>query len=142
MSKQRGFRSRARRLALQALYQWQISADDPRDILAQFLADKRDRREADYFRTLFMNASGAAAELDALAAQHLDRPLAQLDPVEHAILWISLLEFREQLDVPYRAVINEAVELAKDYGAEGSHKYVNAVLDRAAPVLRPLEARR
>jgi N utilization substance protein B len=100
MSKQRGFRSRARRLALQALYQWQISADDPRDILAQFRADKRDRREADYFRTLFMNASGAAAELDALAAQHLDRPLAQLDPVEHAILWISLLEFREQLDVP------------------------------------------
>lgn len=142
MSKQRGFRSRARRLALQALYQWQIGADDPRDILAQFLADKRDRREAEYFRMLFMNAAGAAAELDALAAQHLDRPLAQLDPVEHAILWISLLEFREQLDVPYRVVINEAVELAKDYGAEASHKYINAVLDRAAPVLRPLEARR
>lgn len=127
---------------MQALYQWQITADEPDAILAQFLADKRERREADYFRALFTGAAAAAGELDALAVDYLDRPLEQLDPIERAILWISLLELRACPDVPYRVAINEAVELAKQFGAEASHKYINAVLDRAAPALRAAEMRR
>lgn len=135
------FRSRARSRALQALYQWQITADEPRAVLTQFLAEKRDRRETEYFETLFSEAAAAADDLDTLAGQYLDRPLAQIDPIERAILWISLLEFRDHIEVPYRVVINEAVELAKRYGAEASHKYINAVLDRAAAELRTLETR-
>lgn len=134
-----GIHSRARRLAVQALYQWQLSGDEPQAVLTQFSIEHGKRREIEYFRELFMGVTGAAAELDALAAEYLDRPLDQLDPIEHAILWASLLEFRDHVEVPYRVVINEAVELCKLYGGETSHKYLNAVLDRAAPKLRPLE---
>jgi N utilization substance protein B len=130
------FRSRARARTLRALYQWQITGDDTRDILKQSLEDKCDRREAAYFESLFLESSAAAGDLDALAEQYLDRPLAQIDPVERAVLWIGLLECRDHVEIPYRVVINEAVELAKCYGAEAGHKYINAVLDRATRDMR------
>jgi N utilization substance protein B len=138
----RPVRSRARRLALQALYQWRITVDDPATILEQFLADGRVRAEAEYFEALFVGATRDADELDRLAADYLDRPLAQLDPIEHAVLWISLLEFRDHPETPYRVVINEAIELARDFGGEAGHKYINAVLDRAVADLRPTEVAR
>ncbi|HET7308248.1 MAG TPA: transcription antitermination factor NusB [Gammaproteobacteria bacterium] len=133
-------RSRARKLAMQALYQWQLTGDAPRNVLAQFVAEHGERRESAYFSELFMAAADAADELDALAGRWLDRPMTQIDPIERAILWCSLLELRDYVEVPYRVVINEAVELAKAYGGEAGHKYINAVLDRAAGELRPVEA--
>ncbi|HET6724780.1 MAG TPA: transcription antitermination factor NusB [Gammaproteobacteria bacterium] len=135
----RNIRSRARRLALQALYQWQITADDPPAIKAQFLADRGDVRETAYFAELFSEAAQAASDLDTLAGRYLDRPLTQIDPIERAILWISLLELRDHPETPYRVAINEAIELAKEYGGEAGHKYINAVLDRAVKDLRPSE---
>lgn len=139
MSQRSNFRSRARQRAMQALYQWQITADNAADVRAQFGAQKRDRKEAAYFDTLFSGVADQSGALDDLAAEYLDRPVAQIDPIERSILWISLFEFQARVEVPYRVIINEGVELAKRYGADASHKYINAVLDRAARKLRVSE---
>ncbi len=126
-------RGRGRRRAVQALYQWQIAGQDLIDIEAQF----RDQMEWDgedweFFVALLHEVPKATDRLDELLAPRLDRAVAALDPVERAILRIGTYELIERLDVPYRVVINEAVELAKQFGAEQSHKYVNGVLDKIA----------
>lgn len=133
-------RSRARRLAMQALYQWQITQDTVPDIIRQF-RESPDFRDADpdYFRELVTDCSTLEAELLNIIENRLDRPLDQLDPVEKAILLIGVYELRDHLEVPYRVVINEGVELAKRFGGEEGHKYVNAVLDRSAVDLRDTE---
>lgn len=135
-------RGRARRLAMQALYQWQLTGDEPGDIIGQF-RESRDFRDADpdYFRELVLHCAQLEGELMQRIDAHLDRPLDQLDPVEKAILLVGVYELRDRLEVPFRVVINEGVELAKRFGGTEGHKYVNAVLDRAAAELRAPEYR-
>ena len=133
-------RSVARKLALQALYQHQLAAHDYAELRSQF-ADDEDFGDADagYFETLVRGVTTTAADLDARLATLIDRPLERLDPIERAVLWIGLYELGSCFEVPYRVVINEGVELAKRFGATDGHRYVNAILDRAARELRAAE---
>ena len=133
-------RSRARRLALQGLYQWQLSGSDPNDIVKELLASQNTKdTDLEYFENLLRRSIAMSAVLEDTYGGNLDRPLDQLDPIERAVLLLGTYELREQLDVPYRVVLNEAVELAKTFGAEDSHKYINAVLDKSAAQLRSME---
>ncbi len=133
-------RARARRLALQGLYQWQLSETPPEDIITQLRASHSTRdTDLEYFEEIMRGAVADSEKLTAAFSPHLDRPLTQLDPVEHAIFLLATYELSMRPDVPYRVVLNEAVELAKKFGAEDSHKYINAVLDRAAAGLRAVE---
>lgn len=126
-------RSLARRLAMQALYQWQMTSQTPQEIAAQFRdSDESVGSDQEYFAELLQSVVARHADLDAAIAAHADRPVEQLDPVEHAILLIGLYELTQRPDVPYRVVINEAIELSKRFGATDGHKYINALLDRAA----------
>jgi transcription antitermination protein NusB len=133
-------RSRARRAALQALYQWQITRQPVGEVVVQFLEDpEAGRFDVEYFRQL---VGGVETELDAvdeLLAPFLDRPVAQVDPIERAALRLGAYELRCCPEVPWRVVINEAVSLARSFGAEGGHRYVNGVLDRVARITRPIE---
>jgi N utilization substance protein B len=133
-------RAVARKLAMQALYRWQINAGPWQDVLNEFAAEE-DMRKADrgYFNKLVTDVCQASESLDATLAAHMDRKPTELDPVEHAVLWVGTHELRNAPDVPYRVVINEAVGLAKRFGATDGHKFVNAVLDAAARELRPNE---
>ncbi|HVS76563.1 MAG TPA: transcription antitermination factor NusB [Steroidobacteraceae bacterium] len=133
-------RSVARKLALQALYRWQLNECPWQDLIQEF-GDAQDMPRADreYFRELVEGVWRAREALDADLSSWADRGPALLDPIEHAILLIGLYELRHRQDVPYRVAINEAVTLAKRFGATDGHKYVNAVLDRAARALRPDE---
>ena len=130
----------ARRLAVQALYRWQINASPWQDLLLEFAsAEDMPKADGEYFRVLVEGVCTHQARLDEALVQWLDRPPTQLDPVEHAVLLLGLLELQERPEVPYRVVLNEAINLAKRFGATDGHKFVNAVLDRAARALRPLE---
>ena len=133
-------RSRARRRALQAIYAWQVSGGSVRDVIAQF-AHEQAREIADlaYFEDLVRGVVAGSAELDAALAAHLDREVAQVDQIERAALCIAAYELLHRLDVPYRVVLNEAVEVAKRFGAEHGHTYVNGVLDKAAAEWRAPE---
>lgn len=128
----------ARRLVLQALYQRQLGGHTASEIIAQF-ADRKEFRGIDtaYFLALIEEIVAAEDELDALIARAADRPVTQLDPVERGVLWIGITELRAHPDVPRRVVIDEAVELAKEFGAQDSFRYINAVLDAMAAELRP-----
>ncbi len=133
-------RSLARRLALQALYQWQITGQSGAELLNQYAQDEGYAEvDPEYFRELLQGVTGAAEALDATLGGYIDRPVGQLDPIEHAVLLIGLHELTHRLETPYRVVINEGVELAKKFGATDGHKFVNAVLDRAARALRAAE---
>lgn len=133
-------RSRARRRALQAVYAWQMSGTSARGVIAQF-AHEQEREVADleYFEDLVRGVDKHCEELDHALAPFLDRDIEQVDPIERAVLRIAAYELRERRDVPYRVVINEAIETAKRFGAEHGHTYVNGVLDRAAVVWRATE---
>ena len=135
-----GTRSVARKLALQALYRWQLNAAPWQDLVQEF-GDAEDmaRADADYFRTLVEGVWRGREELDARLAAYTDREPRLLDPVERAVLLIALYELSSRPEVPYRVAINEAVSLAKRFGATDGFKFVNAVLDRAARALRPDE---
>jgi N utilization substance protein B len=134
-------RARARRRALQALYQWQITRDPMRRIVEQF-EQEQDLSivDVEYFRDLVLGVERELDALDAALAPYLDRPLDQVDAIERAVLRLSGYELKARLDVPYRVVLNEAIELAKEYGAEGGHSYVNGVLDKLIPRFRSAEA--
>jgi N utilization substance protein B len=135
-----GARSVARKLALQALYRWQLNSAPWQDLVLEF-ADAEDMPRADreYFRTLIEGVTGAHPQLESRLAACSDREPRLLDPIEHAALLIGLYELEFQSEVPYRTAINEAVQLARRFGATDGHKFVNAVLDRAARTLRPGE---
>ncbi|HEX4619289.1 MAG TPA: transcription antitermination factor NusB [Steroidobacteraceae bacterium] len=135
-----GARSVARKLALQALYRWQLN-DCPWQDLVQEFADAEDmpRADGDYFRALIEGVVRSHAQLEARLAECTDREPRLLDPIEHALLLIGLYELEFEPQVPFRTAINEAVQLAKRFGATDGHKFVNAVLDRAARTLRPAE---
>ncbi len=133
-------RSVARRLAMQALYQWQLGGQPWQDVHQQFAGDPDYGKAApDYFRAALMDVASGRESLDRELAAFADIPIAQLDPVERAVLWVGLWELIHRPDVPYRVVINEAVELARRFGATDGHKFVNAVLDRASRVHRAPE---
>ena len=133
-------RSRARRRALQAVYAWQLSNSPVERVIEQFQAEQ-DMEVADleYFEALVRGVVQHAAELDAVLAKYIDRDVAQVDPIERAVLRIAGFELAHRLDVPYRVVINEAIETTKRFGAEHGHTYVNGVLDRAAADWRAQE---
>lgn len=95
--------------------------------------------DVEYFRLLLDEILGDTAALDSLLAERADRPIAQLDPVERGILWLGLTELQRHREVPVKVVINEAVKLAHEFGAQDGHRYINAVLDQLAPVLRPVD---
>lgn len=136
-------RHNARRCALQAVYQWQVGGQDVTEIESQFLGEEDiTRADAAFFGLLVHGVAAQAPALDEHLRPFLDRPVAELDPVELAILRIAAEELAHHPETPYRVVINEAVELAKGFGAEQSHRYVNGVLDKVARVLRPAEAKR
>jgi transcription antitermination protein NusB len=133
-------RSLSRRLAMQALYQWQLTGQSFAELRNQFAADDSyPDVDSEYFVQLLQGVVEGAAELDAMLGEWIDRPVAQLDPVEHAVLMIGLQELRQHPEVPYRVVLNEGIELAKKFGATEGHKFINAVLDRAARSLRAAE---
>jgi transcription antitermination protein NusB len=135
-------RRRSREFALQGLYQWQLAGTDPATI-AQQLADARgfEKIDAEYFETLLSGAVGAAGALERDIAPLLDREFSRLSPVERGILLLAGYELKHRPEVPYRVIINEAVELAKSYGGTDGHKYVNGVLDKLAAQLRAAETR-
>lgn len=133
-------RSRAREFALQALYQYQLSGNSMESIDA-FTRDLSGFNKADavHYDALAYGCAREAQELDTLIAPQLDRPWPEISPIEHAILWIGAYEFAHCLDVPYRVVINECIELAKAFGGTDGHKYINGVLDKLASIQRPQE---
>lgn len=136
-------RSRARRLTLQGLYQWQLSGASAQEVGTQLLAGQNPRdTDTEYFEALLHTVIADSTLLETLLGAYLDRPAVQLDPIERGILLLGACELRSHPEVPYRVVLNEAVELAKKFGAADSHKYVNAVLERLCTDLRALEYRR
>lgn len=134
-------RSRARRRALQALYAWQVSGTAIPQVINQF-QHEQDMEVADqeYFEALVKGVAEHKAALDERLAAYLDRGIEQVDPIERAVLRIAAFELLHRVDVPYRVVLNEAIETAKRFGSDHGHTYVNGVLDRAAAEWRPGEA--
>src|SRR5688500_16994595 len=133
-------RSIARKLAMQALYQWQLTQQSALEIKKQFLeSEDSSGVDREHFEELLTSCIEQQEAIASALTPFLDRPLEQLDPVESAILMIGMFELKNRIDVPYRVVINEAVDLCKRFGATDAHKYVNAVLDRAAKDIRAAE---
>ena len=128
---------------MQALYQWQLTGQSGQDVYLQFTGeDAHARVDEELFRELVRNVTDESEALDADIGELSDRAVAQLDPVEHAVLLIGIYELKHRAEVPYRVVISEAVELTRQFGAADGHKFVNALLDRAARRLRPAETAR
>jgi N utilization substance protein B len=133
-------RRRARRMLLQALYQWQMSGMDEADIERQFREDPNFARiDGDYFHEVLRGVIGCCAELDARVAPLLDRKVMELDRVELALLRMGVYELLHRPDVPFKVAIDEAVELAHLFGATESHRYINGVLDAVARAERTRE---
>jgi len=135
-----GAKSLARKLAMQAIYRWQINDAPWQDLVSEFATEEgMDRADGEYFRELVQGVCDASKTLDAELAGFMDRGPNLLDPIEHAVLLIGAFELKSRPEIPFRVVINEGVSLAKRFGATDGHKFVNAVLDRAARTLRPNE---
>ena len=134
-------RSRARRRALQAIYAWQLNGSSIAKVIEQF-RHEQDMEVADleYFEDLVRGVDANLASLDGKLAAYLDREIAHVDPIERAVLRIAAYELLHRPDVPYRVVINEAIETTKRFGSEHGHTYVNGVLDHAAAQWRATEA--
>jgi N utilization substance protein B len=137
-----GARTRARELLVQALYQKQIAGHDCAELLSQFREQVAyERVDQEYFEELLRAICNTQADLEQCIDTLIDRPLEQLDPVELGILLIGVYELQSRIDIPYRVVINECVNLAKRFGALDGHKYINACLDAAAQSLREVEVK-
>lgn len=133
-------RSRSRRRALQALYAWQMSGSAMTAVIAQFQHEQdMDVADLDYFEDLLHGVEHNLAALDDALRAHLDREIEQVDPIERAVLRLAAYELKFRPDVPYRVVLNEAVEVTKRFGADHGHTYVNGVLDKLADDLRAVE---
>ncbi|MFN9731868.1 MAG: transcription antitermination factor NusB [Pseudomonadota bacterium] len=136
-------RSRARRRALQAVYAWQVSGNPMPRVVAQFEHEQEmEVADLDYFRDLVAGVERERGALDARLRVFLDREVEEVDPIERAVLRIATYELLHRIDVPYRVVINEAIAVAKRFGSENGHTYINSVLDRAAADWRAAEYRR
>ncbi|EIT69482.1 MULTISPECIES: transcription antitermination factor NusB [Hydrocarboniphaga] len=127
-------RGLARRLTVQALYQWLVNETQPDALLKQFREQPEGlgRADGDYFTELLKGVVDQAPELTMAIVPHIDRPLSQLDPVEHAVLLLGAYELTHKIEVPWKVVVNESVNLAKVFGAEEGYKFVNGVLDKLA----------
>jgi N utilization substance protein B len=138
-SKQR--RIRARRSAVQALYQWEMNNSDVEEIISEFLNERSEIKKADaeYFCELVTGTLANIANLINELKPYLDRPIDSLDPVERAVLLVGLYELIYRPELPWRVVVNESVELAKMFGAEQSHKFINGVMDKVAHKIRSVE---
>ena len=127
------FRRRARRRALQALYQWHLTDQDVGEIIAQFREEQDfSNVDTELFATLIRKVSKGQEEIDAKIEPFLDRPLSQLDVIEHVILSMAAYELINSIEIPHQVVIDEAINLAKQFGAEQGHSFINGVLDKAA----------
>ncbi|SDH42989.1 MULTISPECIES: transcription antitermination factor NusB [unclassified Duganella] len=139
-SKNRTPRHRAREFALQGLYQWLLNNESASTVVNHIRgAHGFDKADAEHFTVLLNGAIGSSVELRATFAPLVDRGINELSPIEHAVLLIGAYELKNNLEIPYRVVINEAVELTKSFGGIDGHKYVNGVLDKLAAQLRPEE---
>lgn len=135
-------RSRARRRALQALYAWQLSGSHMNAVIEQFRHEQdMEVADLDYFEDLLHGVEKNVDALDAALRPHLDREVGEVDPIERAALRLATYELKYRPDVPYRVVINEAIEVTKRFGADHGHSYVNGVLDKVAAELRTVEKR-
>jgi len=139
MAKARG---KSRRYAMQAIYQWQMTGDSITDIKQQFFDDNNfSLIDAEYFTELVSGVASSISEIDPLLEKNMPRSVESVDPVERSILRIATYEFIHRFDVPYRVVLNEAVNITKEFCAENSHAFVNAVLDKVAKEVRHIEAK-
>jgi N utilization substance protein B len=133
-------RVKARRCAVQALYQWQVGGATPETILAEFLNEREvDKVDVEYFAELARDIPRQIAELRAVIEPLLDRPWERVGPVERSVLLVGAYELKNCLHIPYRVVVNEGIELSKMFGADEAHRYINGVLDRLARTLREVE---
>ncbi len=132
-------RKKSRNLLVQALYQWQLADGSSSDIEAQFRTDNTGKIDWDFFHQALVHILTNTEKVDQTFTDELDRKLSQVDPIELALLRLGSFEFLERIDVPYKVVINEYVDLAKKYGAAESHKYINGVLDKLAKQHRAVE---
>ena len=136
-------RKKARRYAVQGIYQWHLSGSPINEIELQFLETINQAKvDIEYFREILVNTLTTVKELDDLLTPYFDREFAEVNPVELAVLRLACYELRARMDIPYKVVINEALELTKTFGAEDGHKFVNGILDKLARQLRPLEAKK
>lgn len=135
-------RHRSRELALQGIYQWRLTNDHPEQIEKQIRAEKKTGRyDAEFFSKLLRGVLAQHAQLETTITTHLDRTVDELSPVEFSVLLIGAYELIHHPDIPYRVVINEAVELARTFGGTDGHKFVNGVLDKLATQVRAIEVR-
>lgn len=133
-------RHKARRFALQGLYEWQLSGNQPFEIEARYrIENAMHKVDLAYFHELLHQVVAKNRELDNAFESFLDRKMQQLDPVERNILRIGSYELIHHIEIPYKIILNEAVELAKDFGATDSYKYVNSILDELAKTVRKAE---
>jgi len=133
-------RHRAREYAVQALYQWQVTGNETSQILQQFALEKKSTTyEVEYFKDLVLGVVTRLADLDEAITPLIDRDIEQVDLVERAVLRLAAYELLKHPEIPYRVIINEAVELTKMFGAEMGHRYVNGVVDKMARSIRAIE---
>ena len=133
-------KTKARKCAVQALYQWQMTGENLSRIEMNFLEEERLKgAQKNYFTEIFYGVPKQLDVIDEALAEFVDRPVEKIDPVERAILRIAVYELINRLDTPYKVIINEGVNLAKCFGADGSHKYVNGVLDKVSRKKRAVE---
>ncbi len=133
-------KTNARKCAVQALYQWQVSGESLARIEMNFLEEERLKgAHKKYFSELFYGVPKQLNDIDAALNDFVDRPVEKIDPVERAILRIGVYELINRLETPYKVIINEGVNLAKCFGADGSHKYINSILDKVSKKRRALE---
>jgi N utilization substance protein B len=133
-------RTNARKAAVQALYQWQMTGQNLSEIERQFLEEERLKdAQKSYFTELFHGVPKNLESIDLALSEFVDRPVDNIDPVERAILRIGVYELSFRLDMPYRVILNEGINLAKYFGADGSHRYINGILDKIAQQTRAVE---
>lgn len=133
-------RSRARRYVIQALYEWQVSGNAPKAIEEQFLIEHQTRKfDRPYFHELLIGITEQIEDLDTEISPLSERPFKEVDLVEKAILRLGCFELKNRIDIPYRVVINEAIELTKTFGAEEAYRFVNGTMDKLAENLRQTE---
>ena len=133
-------KTNARRCAVQALYQWQISGASLNRIEMNFMEEERLKgAQKNFFSEIFHGVPKQLTVIDEALNEFVDRPVEKIDPVERAVLRVGVYELINRLDTPYKVIINEAVNLAKFFGADGSHKYVNSILDKVSQKKRAME---
>jgi len=135
-------RGKSRRLAMQAIYQWQMTGDSITDIKQQFFEDNNmSKLDSEFFSEMVSGVASSISELDPFLEKNMSRSVESVDPIERATLRLATYEFINRFDVPYRVVLNEAVSITKEFCAENSHTFVNAVLDKVAKEIRHIEVK-